>query len=48
MTMADNERVGDVLDKTESLVKQLDQTVAELVKLLRDYSDHQEETKEHA
>jgi hypothetical protein len=48
MIMADNERVGDVLDKTESLVKQLDQTVAELVKLLRDYTDHQEEIDEDA
>lgn len=41
--MADNERVTQVVTRAESLVKQLDETVSELVELLRGYSDRKEE-----
>lgn len=42
--MADEERVGEVLHRADSLVKQLDETVGELIQLLREYSENQEET----
>lgn len=37
--MVDNHRVQQVIDRAETLVEQLDETVLELINLLRHYSE---------